>query len=275
MQEKQILILISIWLVLQHAWAFSFKYRGNCVNGVKRRSLCIESSSSVTGIDVKSSKLKVLCLHGFDSSSRMFELQLSALQSATSDFAEFMFIDGAHCLKTLRKKKSQKYAWWAAMPTETGEVEYRGMQQSIDALLETSRAFGPFHVILGHSQGAALIAAANLHTNSGSGSDEPPILSPKLVILLAGFLPQDRYTANLAEAEREQKSISQTQKSLHVYGTNDAVLPVEGVKQIASLYTEPKYFAHTGGHDPPRDEGTVGWIAENMRDVYNDEFGNK
>ena len=148
-----------------------------------------------TGSAGDTKRLKVLCLHGYLSNARMFQAQLQKLVNEASYTSDFVFIDAPHRLglqkreATLQKKvvsvessleggeearleagdeessrprrgASGKFRWWYAGTVGTGDeeelVQYMGLRESLLAIAEADRQYGPFDVVLGHSQGACL-----------------------------------------------------------------------------------------------------------------------
>ena len=141
----------------------------------------------MTTDDDTTRRLKILCLHGYLSSGKLFKAQLQKLVNEASDTSIFTFLDAPHRLGLQKRelvRKSQQYAdenslqagdnelsgsrpraagkfrWWYAGVIGSGDeeelVQYMGLRESLMAIVEADKIHGPFDVILGHSQGACL-----------------------------------------------------------------------------------------------------------------------
>lgn len=127
-------------------------------------------------------RLKALCLHGYLSSGRGFNVQIQKIISCASPFVDFTFIDAPHQLSLSPKlgknddlnnsdsnssnnKKKQKFRWWRSskydLNDDNGGVLYEGIEDSLLSIAEAEAKHGPFNILIGHSQGAGLIIALN------------------------------------------------------------------------------------------------------------------
>jgi hypothetical protein len=162
------------------------------------------SSASEPEADNGIKRLKVLCLHGYLSSGKLFKAQLQPLVVQASESSEFVFLDAPHRLglqarEISRKKRrgaaegdgelraagdaqtsaarpgsSGKFRWWYAGTVGEGDeeelVQYMGLRESLQAIADADKEHGGFDVVLGHSQGACLVVTIDA-LNSKPGED--------------------------------------------------------------------------------------------------------
>lgn len=162
-----------------------------CIKTYERRGTILKGSSySVDTIVEKRKRLKVLCLHGYLSSSKYFSLQLRRLVDEGASTTDFVFLDGPHKfglkkpsekvekdafasveqgtvdeVKTKKTAASGKFRWWYASESRLGlegfdeAVQYLGLKDSLIAVANAEKEEGPFDIVLGHSQGGCLVVA--------------------------------------------------------------------------------------------------------------------
>eukprot|EP00596_Hydrurales_sp_CCMP1899_P006230 CAMPEP_0119033434 /NCGR_PEP_ID=MMETSP1177-20130426/474_1 /TAXON_ID=2985 /ORGANISM="Ochromonas sp, Strain CCMP1899" /LENGTH=220 /DNA_ID=CAMNT_0006990169 /DNA_START=393 /DNA_END=1055 /DNA_ORIENTATION=+ len=165
-----------------------------CIKTFERREITRKGSSdSVDNFVEKRKRLKVLCLHGYLSSSKYFSLQLRRLVDEGAGKADFVFLDGPHkfglqkppetdvsvsvgqgstvgqgsvdVMTTKKTGASGKFRWWYASESRLGAegfdeaVQYLGLKDSLLAVAKAEKEDGPFDVVLGHSQGGCLVVA--------------------------------------------------------------------------------------------------------------------
>lgn len=132
------------------------------------------TSSSSSGGDsstTKSVTIRVLALHGSEGNGQEFPKRLHALQMALAQrknvHLEITAIDAP-----FPKGPNNGYSWWTMPPgvRSFNAVEYTGFDESATKVLtiwdrqsslssSSSSSLPPFDLVLGHSQGAVLIAA--------------------------------------------------------------------------------------------------------------------
>ena len=111
-------------------------------------------------------KLKILCLHGYCSSAKVFEMQTRHLVDNCADIADFTFMDGTMEFSLLNaasttatatkpRKKRSKRMWWRSKESSLG-VTYVGLKDSVLYLHDFMKKHGNFDVIVGHSQGNSI-----------------------------------------------------------------------------------------------------------------------
>lgn len=130
-------------------------------------------------------KIKALCLHGYLSSSRHFQVQLRRLIGLSANFVEYVFLDAPNELSLPRatglqtddkrkgeenKTKSSKFRWWhsikfsdslgtASQSDSDTDTIYDGLDNSLRLIAKTQEERGPYDILIGYSQGAGLVLA--------------------------------------------------------------------------------------------------------------------
>lgn len=281
------------------AMGHSFRYVYVCIL-ILEVVLC----HACTTVGIVDSRLKVLCLHGFNGCKRSFGLQLTSIREATASFADFYFINAPYVInKNLidvsaagseaNDSKRLRYSWWYLnLNKESDSVTYAGLDKSLQLLAAMQQEQGPFDVVIAHSQGAALLLLLNLLTSStvdgasttystltnlrDDDSKIPSILSemyslpsPSLSILLSGFTPRDSVIQSLLS---QQASIK-TKKSLHIFHQFDSVVPIiasiDAMKHY--LHSESYQIDESSSHQPPRDEESIRKITDEMVLMYKEK----
>lgn len=206
-------------------------------------------------------KIRILCLHGFCSTAKHLEGGLKGLQKhlANASPIELHFLQSPHALPIpddARQRANklglgldyvQRYSWWRASDDGT---EYRGWKESVSYVKEYMKNSGPFHGILGFSQGAAMAAvlcASMQQTNELS-----------FVILIGGFPPRDTDLQKLISESSTLKQI----RSLHVIGEADEVVKPEVSRKLAQAFCSPSFMLHSGGHYIPTSRSYCDIIVE-------------
>ena len=138
--------------------------------------------------------IRILCLHGWRTNAKVLESQTKALREAiesfdTSTSIEYCFFNAPYLAKGPAAEDVIKhfgedgpyYEWW--LPSRSKDGEYIGIidvQKTLDFIDEYIEAHGPFDVLIGFSQGAAVIARL---------SAERRRYAWKVNILISGSLP--------------------------------------------------------------------------------------
>lgn len=113
-----------------------------------------------------------------------------------------------------------------------------GFDDSIALIEKTFREQGPFDGILGFSQGAAFVSVLC------AMKKKKLQIQFNFAVMISGF---KSLCAPHAEYYDEEIDI----RSLHVYGTNDQVIPTVMAEQISCLFRNKKEMRHDGGHYVP------------------------
>lgn len=136
--------------------------------------------------------LRILCLHGWRTSGKILSMQTAAMQYHTP--VEFSFVTAPHiaegppdCGVSLYYPNQPYYEWY--IKSKSSERNYVGLEESVEMVLSKLVNEGPFHGILGFSQGAAM--ATKLVQLQESGVVPKDLF--KFVILIGGVPPLDYY----------------------------------------------------------------------------------
>ncbi|XP_026825459.1 esterase OVCA2 [Ooceraea biroi] len=136
------------------------------------------------------------------------------------------------------------YGWWfntedrvfkATVPSELCV----GFNDSVALIEKTFVEQGPFDGILGFSQGAAFVSIL-----CAMRQKKKLQIEFNFAVMISGF---KSLCAPHAEYYNEEIDIP----SLHVYGTNDQVIPTVMAEQISCLFHNKKEMRHDGGHYVP------------------------
>ncbi|KAL9181522.1 hypothetical protein ACHAXT_010327 [Thalassiosira profunda] len=194
---------------------------------------------------------RILCLHGFCSTASHLEGGLKALQkrmAKASPPIELHFLQAPLALpipEDTRQKAAasgrsledfQRYSWWDA--SDDGK-EYRGWKESVAYVQDHMKKSGPFHGILGFSQGAVM--ASVMCASSPIESDL------RFALLIGGFPPRD---TELQKLMKESPAL-QKLNSLHIIGEGDDLVKPEWSKKLTEMFHSPSVLLHPGGHYIP------------------------
>lgn len=175
------------------------------------------------------SKVKILCLHGFTSSAARLARQLAPVVSASAPWASFHFVDAPFAVEP-------GYAWWRAQDRTGPEgeyAEYEGWPTSRSYLHDVLREQGPFDGVLGFSQGAVVTSLLCLMPEFRDRFD--------FGVLVGGFKARDpELRKNYAEGNEGFK-----RSSLHVWGTQDDIVPPRASEKLSEMFTDPKLIVHS------------------------------
>jgi predicted esterase len=170
-------------------------------------------------------KLRVLCLHGYNGSASILRRQMKPLFGDLRDTVEFVELDAPSIA-------DGEFGWWHGSTTqEPGEL--RGWQRTRDWMLDVVAKQGPFDGVFGFSQGAALTGVL-------------PGLLPsafRFAIMTGGFC--------CVETEHQElfaKKDGYRIPSLHIIGRSDTVVPFAKSLVLARQFVSPVVLEHPGGH---------------------------
>lgn len=196
--------------------------------------------------------INILAIHGKGNSAISFERKLEKLISTLNNGSSnvtFNFIDAPFQMDD----PSRGLQWWTLPPnTRSFEAEtYEGFEVSSERILqEVSRK--KYDVILGHSQGAILLAGL-------ISSRQNDIFSKCDNFLLNGAAWPNPFTTELEDfrVDNDYPSV----KAAFVIGSNDRINPPEGALRVLDRFQKGgisvDIIEHDGGHAVPVDEESV------------------
>lgn len=225
--------------------------------------------------------IRVLCLHGWRTNSRVLEFQTSALRHAFGSSAEFVYVNAPwtasgpvpDVVRLLFGDSGPYYQWWdyqahssdshshccCSCSTATRQRHsYDGFQRSLDYLTSQIDALGPFDALLGFSQGAAMATLLTAHylsrSPSSSLSSFDSLVPYKVCVLVAGFDPETPETLEmLLDGGWASIEGALDVPSVHVVGTTDTVVNAFELQKLMQRFASSGRvrFAHDGGHEFP------------------------
>jgi predicted esterase len=191
---------------------------------------------------------RVLCLHGYGQSGKFFRERIGSLRKAlkahVSEFAcpDAPFVATASFLDGRGEDARSWWVWEDGEERPSLSFEYRGLDETFEALNAICEAEGPFDGVLGFSQGAALAAMLCRHRPW-----QPPHF--RYAIMIAGFVPRDPTLATSFDESMPPSSLP----TLHVFGAMDERVPPPSSERLARSFAAPQTFSHPGGHAVPSD----------------------
>jgi pimeloyl-ACP methyl ester carboxylesterase len=195
----------------------------------------------------RTSKLRVLCLHGYHGTAEILRGQMRSLVTGTASLATYVPVDAPSLA-------SGDFGWWHAVedphstkrgdPGVNGRVKYyKGWSRTRDWLVSVFAQHGPFDGIFGFSQGAALTGLlVGLRAPRGEATAEQPLIFD-FAVMIGGFPSNDPSHAALY-ASKERFALP----SLHIIGRSDFIVPPVKSFDLASRFETPTILEHGGGH---------------------------
>ncbi|KAI9356242.1 serine hydrolase FSH [Zopfochytrium polystomum] len=231
-----------------------------------------------------SPKLRILCLHGFSQNANLFRKRTAVLRKDLAPIAELVYISAPHLapvtedeVAKLDANKLKNYAasewttpsvvaanedaaraWWIASADKTNLVGY---EDSLSFVQQTWISQGPFHGILGFSQGAAFAALVatefmipSTATASATVERLRTIAPPMFLILISGFASVAGATDGVLDRWASQPGSVLPPPSLHVIGQSDSWVNPERSRDLAPdalAKAGVTVLYHEGGHLVP------------------------
>jgi predicted esterase len=205
--------------------------------------------------------IRVLALHGSEGTAEAFPSRLDSLQTALADNDVELEITAVQAPFS----KGNGYSWWNMPPGVRSftATEYEGFDTSTRIVLEAWETTSPpFDLVLGHSQGAILIAA--LLTLG-----RVPY-HPAMGYVLNGVSFPNPYTAQVESLTIMDEAVD-APRVLFVMGVNDKITPNSTGEQLRDGFKKAGFpvstIKHQGGHGFPgkRDDtmsDIVDWILQ-------------
>ncbi|KAF7129763.1 hypothetical protein RHSIM_Rhsim10G0171100 [Rhododendron simsii] len=204
---------------------------------------------------------RVLCLHGFRTSGKIFEKQTKVWPEFVREKMDLVFIDapfpaegGLEELGAEELFDPPLYEWFQANKDFS---EYRNFNECIAFVEDCMTRIGPFDGLMGFSQGAFLSAALPGMQAEGVALTNVPKI--KFVMLIAGAKFGG---SNMSSPKLAQNAFSSPIEclSLHFLGEKDFALTT-GIELLDS-FVDPIVINHPQGHVVPKldEKGSVTMI---------------
>ncbi|KAG7392797.1 Ovarian cancer-associated protein 2 [Phytophthora pseudosyringae] len=223
-------------------------------------------------------KLRLLCLHGMYQDAATFGGKTKPLRGVSAD-VDFVFLDGpftivppilarqskrpsASCAASSKpkrvrcaKKKTEFRAWWR--PLGIHQEDPSNLDGDRDVLMSFLREkldeVGDVDGVVGFSQGASI--AAWMCSEQARAELQ---WSPKLAVLIGSYLGSPQYSLD--------SGIIPDIASLHVFGSNDYVIPAAKSQQVVDIFKQQEQTlenrvltsVHTQGHVIPKCDASRG-----------------
>jgi len=192
-------------------------------------------------------RLRLLCLHGRQQSSAVFQHRLDKLVTKAASWAEFTFVDGPEELPLQPSERVNSRSWGLSDPSDPKSSE------AASRVIERAWAEqGPFDGVLGFSEGAsAALLCCQLADSAVPGL--------RFAVLAGGPAPPSGLKAN-----------SLGLPSLHFASAADTCVPIAASKKLAAIFKDAVFVGHLGGHCfPQRPEEMQKFVAflQTQRDI--------
>ncbi|CAF1630928.1 unnamed protein product [Rotaria magnacalcarata] len=180
-------------------------------------------------------KTRILVLHGFYDSAENRQHQMRSLIRSMKDIefifinSPFPFVDYGFLKSFDNTSNEQRYQWCSYNPEwPVTNYNYDTIQESIEYVVNYIDHNGPFHGLLGFSQGAIFIILIGC----------PPINDPNIKPILETLNTQN-----------------QSVPSLHISGINDTLISTEMSESLFKYFNSSlaEFYKHKGGHYCPSD----------------------
>ncbi|CAK4067272.1 unnamed protein product [Aphanomyces euteiches] len=195
-------------------------------------------------------KLRILCLHGWRTSTTVISLQVAGFRQAFGQSgAEFVSLNAPFpatgpAQEAIRKffgESGPYYQWWDAVKVPDFVPEkttYVGLERTLEFVQRQIHELGPFDVVLGFSQGAALTTLLTAHYHAHA--KEIPY---KAAVLVCGLIPRDGLPNDLV--------LPFDIPSIHILGQQDEMLSLGHDLVETYSATSRKLYIHDEGHRFP------------------------
>ncbi|KAL2095291.1 hypothetical protein ACEWY4_010010 [Coilia grayii] len=203
--------------------------------------------------------LRVLCLHGYRQNAVSFREKTGALRKLLKNRVDLVYVTAPlevpsqidadnpqESGKPPAPSGESPRGWWFSDTQQRSfnagqECEASlGLEESVEVVRSAVREQGPFDGILGFSQGAALVAMLLAMQEQG----HEPDLAFRFAVIVSGFRSACAQHARFY-------SDPVVMPTLHVFGEEDAVIPIHMSRDLLTVFKEPTILTHTGGHFVP------------------------
>ncbi|KAL5712598.1 hypothetical protein ACHQM5_014754 [Ranunculus cassubicifolius] len=189
-------------------------------------------------------KMKILCLHSFRTSGKFLQSQINKKwDSSILSHFDMVFPDGTFPAREKSEIEGifpPPYFEWFQFDKDF--IRHHNLDKCISYLCEYITTNGPFHGMLGFSQGATLAALLLGYQAQGKVLKEHPGF--KLFISISGSKFKDPNIAEIA-----YKDVIKV-RSVHFVGAKDW-LKVQS-EELATAFENPLIINHPNGHTIPR-----------------------
>ncbi|KAM3133660.1 hypothetical protein pb186bvf_014206 [Paramecium bursaria] len=186
---------------------------------------------------------KILCFHGFGTNSDVLSFQLKQFKQSFKNI-EFITLNGPIQIsknnivdeKLAKLIENQNIYSWGNFLKMASDEPYKGMEPGINAAIKVLKQQGPFHGIMGFSQGSHVVACLAMLYEMGELKLDYQL---NCFIFVSGMPSQLPYG----------KQPIVKAPSLHFIGLNDFL--VDRSIGLTSQFLNPLVIYHNQGHKIP------------------------
>lgn len=260
-------LLISNLLLLSALPSFCMAFLTPAAVGRLHRlalALRAEMSTSSANTDDAPARLRILALHGKGGNGPSFERSLEPLVATLNDrLPEYeICFDFPMAPYSLGADESAGWAWWELPAGERSFTasEYIGYDKSASLIEEKLCSGDGYDVVIGHSQGAILLAAL-FATNRMALLPRHPKAN-----IFNGCAVPNPFKDSLIDVQLPPE-VTEKSKTLFVVGRDDRINPPDGALHVRDCLEKGGIKAatifHPGGHSVPvRDEEALKSMVE-------------
>jgi predicted esterase len=226
-------------------------------------------TSSADSVDVRT-HVRILALHGKGGTGASFERSLEPLVAALNDTCTAICFDWDFPTApySLGPDESAGRAWWELPAGERSFTasKYIGYDKSAERIEDKLRLGDGYDVVIGHSQGAILLAAL-----FATNRMESVIRHPTAFIFNGAAIPNP-FKGSLVGIQLSPE-IAKQSDALFVVGHDDRINPPDGAIIVRDCLQrggmKVETISHPGGHSfPVRDDealnSVVDWIIDTV-----------
>ncbi|KAJ2764129.1 Ovarian cancer-associated protein 2 [Coemansia nantahalensis] len=224
-------------------------------------------------------RLRILCLHGYEQDSAIFQTRLRRHMEALKDTADFVFVDAPNTLRPYDVDGMDNVAraadaragrslgrtlrgWY--WPRSLDPEDVCGLEASIAHLESVLEQQGPFDGVFGFSQGKypppavcptrrglmAAVLCARLERQQqtpGGRATHPPF---RFAVIASGYKLKDAKWAHVYETPIGTQS-------LHLYGVLDSMIHISQSMELQGAFARPVGLSFLGDHFVPKSHEAV------------------
>ncbi|XP_078465443.1 esterase OVCA2 isoform X7 [Lampetra planeri] len=206
---------------------------------------------------------EILCLHGYRQNGKTFRDRTGSLRKILKKHAELVYISAPNVIPAQREEEEaaggdgdthtdDQRAWWFTVDPARAAPGERlfdstaasalsvGFDDSVLAIARTLTELGPFHGILGFSQGASMASLI-----LAMQRDNDARFSFGFAVLVSGF------RSSSTEHRGAYAGGAVPTPSLHVRGLTDRVIAHQRSAELQQGYSHASELVHPGGHFVP------------------------
>ncbi|XP_014237516.1 esterase OVCA2 [Trichogramma pretiosum] len=224
-------------------------------------------------------KLKILAIHGYRQSDKIFSAKLGSLRKSFKKEIDFTFLKAPHKVPPIIEnphsqkdeepvEDTEQYGWWfntedrvfkAIEPSDKSV----GFEESVKVVQKVFDEQGPFDGLIGFSQGGSFVSIL-----CALQQQKKLPINFDFAIIISGF-------KSLCQPHEIYYNEQITLPTLHVYGEGDQVIPTHMAKELSDLFDNKQEFVHEGGHYVPGKKHIFNDFVKQMFESKNSKEINK